>query len=299
MEFISGSSNPDLAKKIVKLFKKDILEIHIEKFPNGEKRIFVKKPVWGKDVCLVQSFYPLVDEYIIETLLIVDALKRYGAKSIHLIIPWLGYSLQDRAFRDGEPISARVIADMMSRSGASTVFLLDLHNSSIPGFFSIPTYQLSAYPLFVEYMGSKLSHKINILASPDIGGVRRVQNIAEQVNLPFVIIEKKRDIQSGKITTLRVNGDVRNKVIAIFDDGILTGKTLSLSAKLLKENGAKKVYFFATHAIFSSQAETVIENSKADIVVVSNSVAIKVTSSKIKVVNIASLFYKFIRQLNY
>ena len=161
MNIISGSSNLELAKSItadlnqkIPTQNSQLIQVEITKFPNDEKRVWIKdeNKVRGQKICIVQSFSKPVDENLIETLLIIDALERLGAREVSLVIPWMGYSLQDKVFREGESIAAKVVADMISNSFVSRVFLLDLHNPSIPGFFSVPTYHLSAGNLFVNYL---------------------------------------------------------------------------------------------------------------------------------------------------
>ena len=151
------------------------MKTEITKFANGEKRIWIKENVSGSDVVLIQSLSYPVDENIIELLLLIDALERAGAKDVHLIIPWLGYSLQDKVFRPGEAIAAKVVANLISNSNVKRVYLLDVHNTSIPGFFSIPTSHLTAMDIFVTYVKNNFAGSDLIVASPDFGGLKRAQ----------------------------------------------------------------------------------------------------------------------------
>lgn len=300
MNIISGSSNPQLATAIAdqinKISKKkasQLIPIEISKFANDEKRVWIKDKelVRGQEVCLVQSFNAPVDENIIETLLIVDALERLGTKGITLIIPWLGYSLQDKVFRPGEAIAAKVVADIISQRFINQIFLLDLHNSSIPGFFSVPTHHLFADEIFINYLKKEIDFDQAVVASPDFGGIKRSRIFAEKVALDVVNIDKSRDLKTGQVTAHELHGpSVKNKTVIVIDDVIISGSTVIESANLLKKNGAKKVYFLASHGVFC-QGLNELENSAVDQIIVSNSIRQKQeTSKKLTVLDISSVF---------
>lgn len=300
MNIISGSSNPQLATAIAdqinKISKKkasQLIPIEISKFANDEKRVWIKDKelVRGQEVCLVQSFNAPVDENIIETLLIIDALERLGARGVTLIIPWLGYSLQDKVFRPGEAIAAKVVADTISQRFINQIFLLDLHNSSIPGFFSVPTHHLFADEIFINYLKKEIDFDQAIVASPDFGGIKRSRIFAEKVALDVVNIDKSRDLKTGQVTAHELHGpSVKNKTVIVIDDVIISGSTVIESANLLKKNGAKKVYFLASHGVFC-QGLNELENSAVDQIIVSNSIRQKQeTSKKLTVLDISSVF---------
>ncbi len=298
MNIISGSSNPKLAQDLVKTLQaKDphtqLIDCEIDKFNNDEKRIYVRdeEKVRGQKVCIIQSFSKPVDENIIETLLIIDALERLGAKEVSIIIPWMGYSLQDKVFREGEAIAAKVIADLISNSFVSRVFLLDLHNPSIPGFFSIPTYHLSASKLFIDYLQKNNYLEDSVVVSPDFGGLKRARAFAKALNLPLLNIDKSRDIKTGVVTAHSLHGgEVKGKNAIIFDDVIVSGSTVAKSASLLKKEGAKKVIFMATHGIFCNDGLNVIDQSEIDQVITSDSIAQKENGQKLEHISLASLF---------
>jgi ribose-phosphate pyrophosphokinase len=300
MNIIAGSSNLDLATLIVKRLNQaanqkpsKLIPLEISKFANDEKRVWIKNKelVRGQEVCLVQSFNAPVDEHIIETLLIVDALERLGAQGVTLIIPWLGYSLQDKVFRTGEAIAAKVVADIISNHFVKRVFLLDLHNSSIPGFFSVPTYHLFADRVFIKYLKKELNINQTIIASPDFGGIKRARIFAEKLDLEMVNIDKSRDLKTGQVTANALHGpSVKNKNIVVLDDVIISGSTVVESAALLKKEGAKKVYFLASHGVFC-QGFSAIEKSQIDQVIVSNSIPqVKEKNKKLKVLDVSSVF---------
>lgn len=292
MKLISGSSNPELAKNIAAKMQIEHLEVDISHFANGEKRVWVTQPdqVRGQNIVLVQSFSNPTDEYIMEFLLIADALERMGARHVNAVIPWMGYSLQDKVFREGEPIAAKVVANLVSSAYIKRGFLFDLHNSSTPGFFSIPTQHLTAMSMFVEYVKSTFDVNECVVASPDFGGLKRARVFGEKLGVPLVNIDKHRDLHSGEVAATGLHGEVEGKVVLIFDDVINSGSTVIASADVLKQNGAKAVHFLATHGIFANQGEAKVQNSQIDSVVITNSIAHQGLPDKIKVLDCSQLF---------
>jgi len=289
MKLISGTSNLPLAQKIADQLGAPLLDVEITRFANGEKRVWVKDKIAGENVSLVQSFNSPVDENIVETLLIIDALERAGARHINLIIPWMGYSLQDKVFRDSEPIAARVIADLLSNSHAKRAVLLDLHNSSIPGFFSIPTQHLLALTPFAEYIRENFNQNETIIVSPDFGGLKRARTLAELLGLELENIDKHRDLTTGKVTPKGVTGDVEGKICIIYDDVINTGGTVVEVAKFLKEKGAKEVHFLVTHGLFAGDGLMKMEDPSIDSVVITNSIHHLNLPPKIRVIDVSKL----------
>jgi ribose-phosphate pyrophosphokinase len=290
MKIISGSSNQTLARAIADKLQLPEVDIEISRFDNGEKRVWVKDSVKGENIVLVQSFSHPTDEHILEFLLIADALERSGARHVNLVLPWMGYSRQDKVFRDGEPIAAKVVANLVSNAYIKRAIMLDLHNSSTPGFFSIPTQHLTALPLFVDFVKSHFQLDNFVVASPDFGGLKRAQVFADQLQLPLINIDKHRDLHSGVIQSMGLQGEVAGKSVLIFDDMIGTGGTVLNATELLKKEGAHQVHFFATHGIFAHNGREKIENSAVDSVVITNSIEQTASSSKIQVIDCSSLF---------
>lgn len=272
MKIISGSSNQPLAKSIAQKLNLDLIDCEISKFSNQEKRIYIKSDVKKEQVALIQSFSEPVDEHIMETLLIIDALERLGAQKVNLLIPWMGYSLQDKVFRDGEAIAAKVVANLFSQVYVQRIFLVDLHNKSIPGFFDVPTFHLTALNLFADYIKNNFAMNQAVIASPDFGGLKRANALAELLKLDLINIDKHRDLKTGQVKAKELHGEAQDKTVFLFDDVIVSGGTVVESARILKEQGAKAVYFLATHGIFCNQAIQKIEASLVDQVVVTNSI---------------------------
>ncbi len=290
MKIISGSSNPELAKGIAQKMGMDLVDVDLIRFPNGEKRVWIKEPIKGQNIVVVQSLSVPTDEHIVELLLMIDALERSGARHVNLVMPWMGYSIQDKVFRDGEPIAAKVVSSLISHAYIKRGFLLDLHNSSIPGFFAIPTQHLSAIDIFVEYAKKQFPLKDTVVASPDFGGLKRARSFAEKLGADLTNIDKHRDLHTGEVTAKGMYGDVEGKVMLIFDDFINSGSTVEETARILKKNGAKEVHFFATHGIFANNGQERVQKSEVDSVVITNSIPQMIAESKIKVLDVSGLF---------
>ncbi len=290
MKLISGSSNPSLAASIAQNLQIPLIKAELSEFKNHERRVWIKDEVRGENICLIQSFTHPVDAHIIETLLMIDALERMGSKKIIVIIPWLGYSLQDKIFRHGEPMAVKVVADMISNHYVKRVFLLDLHNNSIPGFFQVPTEHLTALSIYTNFCRQNYDLTQSVIVSPDFGGLKRARDLAKKLNLPLININKQRDLKTGKVTATAVHGQVANKIALVFDDVIMSGATVVESDKILKENGAKQVHFLSTHGIFCDNGQEKIANSQVDSVVITNSIAHGPLHDKIKQLDISPLF---------
>ncbi len=295
MLLLSGSSNQVLADKIAADLNLSKVAVDIAKFPNGEKKIQLSGDVHGQNIVIVQSLTGNVDEMIVEYLLLSDALERMGARHVNAIIPWLGYSLQDKVFSPGEPMSAKVIANLISNSYTKRVILLDLHNNSIPGFFSVPTQLLSAMPVFVDYIKQNLN-KNPVICSPDFGGLKRARDLAIQLGYDLVNIDKTRDLKSGQVTHVEVHGDVKGKTVILFDDCIVAGGTVVETSRVLKEQGAAAVHFIVTHGLLVGDAKTKIQNSQVDSVVVTDSIIHVDLPSKFRVVSVSPILSAAIKQ---
>lgn len=295
MKIISGTSNRPLSQNIAQKLNLKLVDVEISKFKNGEKRVWVKENLQGENVALIQSFSQPVDEYIIEFLLIVDALERAGARHVNAVLPWMGYSLQDKLFREGEPMSAKVIANLISNSYIKRVHLLDLHNTSIPGFFSIPTHHHSPMELFKTYVKKNLDHKKAVVISPDFGGIKRARTFAQVLELELVNVDKHRDLSTGKVTPMGISGNVEGKVCLIYDDLINTGSTVVEVAKFLKQQGAKEVHFLVTHGIFAGNGLTLMNDESINSIIITNSINHTQLPEKIVVLDTTEVFVKALK----
>jgi len=291
MKIFSGSSNKRLSEKIAQELQIPLGNVELSKFSNGEGRVWIEEDVIGQDCVIVQSFSAPSDKMIMEFLLMVDALNRAGAEKILAVIPWLAYSLQDKVFRTGEPIAAKVIAALVSHCGVSRIFTVDLHNSSVVGFFGVPVMHYNSIKLFSDYVKEEISNN-SVVVSPDFGAMKRSRIFANELKLPHVAIDKERDKYSGELTIHGVSDPVKGKTCLIFDDLINTGRTVAATVKFLKGKGAGKIYFFATHNLYLDQAFTALENSQVDKVVITDSIdsPTKNKWKKLEILSLAPIF---------
>lgn len=291
-KIFSGSSCPQLAKSISQKSKIPLGIIEIGKFSDGEIDICVKDDVNNSNVFIIQSNSVPVNDNIIELSLIADALKRSGAQKITAVIPYFGYSRKEKQSRPGEPISAKVIADLIVASGVSKIICLDLHADSIVGFFNVPVIYLTA----LEVLASRVKkEKITkpIIVSPDVGGVKRARNFANILGAPLVVIEKHRDKGiRDRIEVLSMSGEIKGDTAIIIDDLISTGSTIIESTKALREKGVKKVFVCATHGVLTGNAIANLEKSAIDKVFITDSIERKLQSHKIEIVSVDALFAK-------
>jgi ribose-phosphate pyrophosphokinase len=298
MNIFSGSASKKLARKIANDLNLELSPVEIFVFPDGEKRIRIQKEVLGEDCLIVQSASIPPDENYMELFIMIDALKRSGASSIKVVIPYLGYQRQDHIFRDGEAVSLEVIAEILTRVGMTEAYSFDLHSPKIPEVFSVPMHPLSALPIFAEKIKNDFNLQEIVLVSPDMGGIRRIKEVSEMLgNIPFATIEKNRNLSSGEINDSGLDGDVREKIAVIIDDMISTGQTLVEAAELLLEEGALRVFAFATHAVFAKDAAKLLQHSKIERIVVSDTVDIPAYNifPKLEIVSIAEVAAKALR----
>lgn len=292
MKLLSGSSNLPLAKRIATAMSLELVERTITQFSNGEIRVHITDSVQGQEIVLVQSHSAPTDSMIIETLLLLDALERGGAVSVTLIIPWLGYSLQDKVFREGEPIASKVIASLISTAFVKRIYLLDLHNSSIQGFFTVPTTLISTHSLFGSYIKSCLNLETTAVASPDFGGIKKAARFAEELGIEMVTMGKKRNLDTGEITMTHLEGSPENKTILLFDDVIMSGSTALEAATQLKAQGAERVFLLSTHGVFVGDAleKLLFQSSAIDQIIITNSIHHQDLPEQITVLDCSSLF---------
>lgn len=291
-KIFSGSSCQDLSKSIAQKSKIELGNIQIGRFSDGEIDVWVKDDVNNKNVFIIQSLANPVNDNIVELLLIADALRRSGANKITAVIPYFAYSRKEKQSRPGEPISAKVIADIITARGINKVVCLDLHADSIVGFFNEPVIYLSALEVLAAQI-KKEKPKNPIIVSPDVGGVKRARNFANLLNYPLVVIEKRRQVsERDKIEVLSMSGEIKGDTAIIIDDVISTGSTIIESANALKEKGVKSVIVCATHAVLAGDAIKNLEASSITKVIVTDSIEQKTHSRKIEVVSIDNLVAK-------
>ena len=288
-KIFAGSSNPTLAKAISQKSKIPLGKIELGVFADGEIDVWVEDDVNNCNVFILQSNSQPVNDHIIELALIADALRRSGAHQITAVIPYLGYSRKEKQTRAGEPISAKVVADLIISSGINKVVCLDLHADAIVGFFNVPVIYLSALDILAQRL--KKERLVNpIVVSPDTGGVKRARNFATLLNAPLAVMEKHRHVEArDTIEILSMSGEVKGDTAILIDDVISTGSTVIENANALKKKGVKKIIVAATHGVFAADALQKLEKSLIDKIIVTDSVAQTVKSSKVEVISVAGL----------
>ncbi|MEK9147067.1 MAG: ribose-phosphate diphosphokinase [Patescibacteria group bacterium] len=288
-KIFAGSSNPQLAKLISQKSKIPLGKMNLGVFADGEIDVWVEEKVTSSNVFILQSCSPPVNDHIIELVLVADAFRRAGAHKITVVIPYFAYSRKEKQSRSGEPISAKVVADLITASGAAKIICLDLHADAIVGFFNVPVIHLSAQEVLAKRL-QKAKLKNPIVVAPDTGGVKRARNFASLLQAPLAVIEKHRHFESrDKMEVLSISGEVSGDTAILIDDVISTGGTIAESAKALKVKGVKKIIVCATHGVFAGNAIKNLEKSRIDKIYVTDSIEQKQKSSKIEVVSVSSL----------
>jgi ribose-phosphate pyrophosphokinase len=286
----TGNSNPGLAKKICKYLGVQLGGAKVKTFSDGEIQIEIEETVRGKDIFIVQSTCPPVNDNLVELLLMIDAFKRSAASRITAVMPYYGYSRQDKKVVPRVPISARLIADLLTVAGTNRLITMDLHAGQIQGFFDIPVDNLFAAPVIIEYIKSNFSNNL-VIVSPDAGGVERARAYAKRLNTDLAIIDKRRDAPN-KAIAMSVIGDVTDKVAVILDDMVDTAGTLIEAAYATIEHGAKEVHACCAHPVFSGSAIDRIKNSVLKSIVVSDTIPLNSkaeTCDKISTLSISEL----------
>ncbi len=284
----SGSSNFPLAQRVADYLGIKLGEIELTRFKDGEIYVQIRENVRGKDVFFIQSTSRDANFHIMETLLAEDALRRASARRINLVIPYFGYARQDRKDKPRVPISARVVADLLERMGASRIITVDLHAGQIQGFFYIPVDHLTALPLFVDYFRG---YSDVMVISPDAGGAQRAMEMAKRLAAPFAILFKRRR-RANEAEIIQVVGDVERKRAIIIDDIVDTAGTLVKAAEAILKAGASEVYASITHPVLSPPAVERIKASPIKKVVVTNTIKLSEEAKecgKIEVLDIAPL----------
>lgn len=296
---VSGNSNPKLARQISDFIDVSLVDPQLIRFANGEIFCEIGKNVRGADVFVIQSSCPPVNDHLMELLIMIDALKRASANSITAVIPHYGYARQDRKVSPRTPISAKLVADLLTVAGATRVITMDLHAGQIQGFFNIPFDNIYASPVLLDYIKKEIMTEKTIFVSPDAGGVERVRHYAKKLKTDIAMIDKRRT-GTNVAKAMNVIGDVNGKECVIIDDMIDTAGTLIEACHALRQHGATKVYACATHPVFSGPAiERIQASSDLDQVIVTDTIPLSEEAQgvdKIKVLSTAELLSKAIHR---
>ena len=293
IKILSCSSSKDLSNNIAKSFGQDLAKVEVQKFSDGEFGVSIKETVRGCDVFIIQSTVP-PQENLMEMLLMIDAAKRASAHKIIAVLPYFGWARQDRKDQPRVAIGAKLVANMLVSAGVDRVMTMDLHADQIQGFFEVPVDHLFASTLFAPYLQSKKKDKL-IIAAPDAGGSKRANAYAKFLDVDLALCYKQRK-KANEIESMTIIGDVEGKDVVIIDDMIDTAGTLTKSAQLFIDHGAKSVSACCTHALLSGPAHERIENSVLKELVVTNTIPLKRENKKIKVLSVANLFSDVMEQ---
>ncbi|MCD7854742.1 MAG: ribose-phosphate diphosphokinase [Clostridiales bacterium] len=293
IKIFSGTSNRLLAENIASEIGLSVSKAHVGQFSDGEISINLLETVRGADVYIINSTSNPVNDSLMELLIMIDACKRASAGRINAVIPYYGYARQDRKARPRDPISAKLVADMLTTAGADRVLTMDLHCAQIQGFFDIPVDHLRGNTLLTDYYETKFEDEMdNIVAvSPDLGSVARTRDFAEKLNVPLAIIDKRRP-KPNVSEIMNIIGDIKGKNCILVDDMIDTAGTICNAANAIKERGAKSVYACCTHGVFSGTALERIESSAIDQLIMLDTIHFPEEKmiSKIKILSTAKIF---------
>jgi len=300
LKILAGGANPAFARDLAHALGQELGQVSIKRFADGEVFVEVCDNIRGRDVFIVQSTCPPVNEHLMELLVLMDAVKRASADRVTVVIPYFGYARQDRKVSPRTPISAKLVADLLQVAGANRVLTVDLHAGQIQGFFDIPVDHLYATPALIVELRPMLQDTESVIVSPDAGGVARARAYAKILEAPLAVIDKRRD-RPNEIAEMRIVGDVENKLAIIIDDMADTAGTLCRAAQGLKEAGAARVAAVCAHGILSPPAISRIEESVLERVIVSDTIPLREDAKacdKIQVVSIAPLLAEAVRRIH-
>ena len=299
MIIFTGNANPALAREICDYLSMPLGRASVRTFSDGEVYVEIGENVRGADVYVIQPTCPPVNDNMMELLIMVDALRRASARRITAVLPYYGYARQDRKVAPRVPISAKLVADIITTAGVRRVLAMDLHSSQIQGFFSIPVDHLFAAPVTLDYLKGRFSGEV-VMVSPDAGGVERTRAFAKRFGAGLVIIDKRRD-RPNESEVMYIIGDVKGKTAVILDDMVDTAGTLCKAAQALKEHGANDVHGCITHPVLSGPAISRIKESVLESLVVTNTIPLSEEAQKvdkIKVLSVSALLGEAIRRIH-
>jgi len=300
IKFFTGNAHNGLAQEIAGYLDIPVGDATVTEFSDGEIMVQINENVRGADVFVLQPTSMPVNRNIMELLLMVDALKRASASRITAVIPYYGYARQDRKVQPRVPISAKLVADLITAAGTNRVVTMDLHAAQIQGFFNIPVDNLYASPVLLDYIRTRYNFENLVIVSPDAGGVERARSFAKKLQCSIAIIDKRREAANVS-QIMNVIGEVEGKDTIILDDMVDTGGTTIQAAEALKEKGANRVVAACTHAVLSGSAVEKVNNSVLEELIVTNTIPLdskKEQCSKLTVLSIASLIGEAIRRIN-
>ena len=296
LKVFTCNANPKLAEEIASYLGISLGKSHVQNFSDGETNITIDESVRGCDVFIVQSTCAPVNDHLMELLIMIDAMRRASARRITVVMPYYGYARQDRKSRGREPITAKLVANLIVQAGANRILTMDLHAQQIQGFFDIPVDHLMAMPILADYYRG-LNIEDLVVVSPDMGGVTRARSLAEKLGVPLAIIDKRRPMPNVS-EIMNIIGDINGKNVIMIDDIIDTAGTISNGAAALVERGAKSVYVSCTHAILSGPAYERLANAPIKEIVTTNTIPATKEFDKLTVLSVAPLMGEAILRIH-
>jgi ribose-phosphate pyrophosphokinase len=300
LKIFAGNSNRVLAEDVTRKLDVPLGRANVGRFSDGEINVTIGENVRSSDVFVIQSTSAPANENLMELLVMLDALKRASADNICAVIPYYGYARQDRKVAPRTPISAKLVADLIATAGASRVLSIDMHAGQIQGFFNVPFDHLYAKPVLLDHMREHFDHSA-VIVSPDAGGMERARSYGKRLNCSIAMIDKRRP-QANEAKVMNVIGEVEGRDVVILDDMIDTAGTLVAAAAALKDRGAKKIFAYATHPVFSGPAIQRIHDSAIDRIIVTNTIPLSPEAreeNKIQQISIAPLIAEAIRRIHH
>ena len=300
MHIISGNSNPILAREISKELKVEIIDVSVTRFSDQEVFVEINENIRGKNIFVIQSTSMPANDNVMELLITIDALKRASANTVTAVIPYFGYARQDRKVGPRTPISAKLIADILTTAGIDRLLTIDLHAGQIQGFFDIPVDNLYAAPVITKDILDRYKNKDLVVISPDVGGVVRARGIAKRINGDLAIVDKRRD-KANESEVMNIIGNIKGRDCIIVDDIVDTAGTLCNAAEALIESGAKSVSAYISHGVLSGPAVERIKTSKLNELVITDSIAptkLILDASNIRILNLAPLIAEAIKRIS-
>ncbi|MFP4589522.1 MAG: ribose-phosphate diphosphokinase [Candidatus Acetothermia bacterium] len=272
LKLVTGNSNRPLAEDIASTLNLELCEATVGRFPDGEIQVHIEENVRGCNLFVIQSHSPPVNQNVMELLLLIDALKRASAHSIAAVIPYYGYARQDRKQTGRVPISAKLVANMISTAGADRVLTIDLHAGQIQGFFDIPVDNLRGDPVLADYFSEYQGAEDVVVVSPDVGGAKRARKVAQRLNVSLAIAEKKRDPTDKTAEIMNLIGEIENKKCLVVDDLASTGGTLIKVSEALEDRGCQSVEAICTHGLFADDCLSKLRNSPISRIAVTDTI---------------------------
>jgi len=300
IKILTGTANPMLAQAIAEQLDLSVSETLVTRFSDGEIRVQIQESVRGMDVFLVQPTCPPTSENVLELLILLDALKRASARRITAVIPYYGYSRQEKKIKPREPIAARLMADLISTAGAHRIFFVDLHVQTIQGFFNLPVDHLPAGPLMAEYFHARgFADGDTVVVSPDVGGVGRATSLGDRLGATLAIIAKRRP-EPNECEVIDVIGDVKDKRVVIVDDIVDTAGSLVSGAQALIDRGAREIYACATHGVLSGPAIERLQHSHIAKLIITDTIPLPPEKQipSIEVLSVAPMLAEGIRRIH-